>query len=281
MKKKKKLLALTLVLCISTALLTGCSDVKKLYDTVTDPDFLEAIENFDEDDLTNMIEDLENSDWGGLVDSFTGNDDDSDSSDYSEDSKFEDDSDETYADDNFSIGTIDGSLYTNSFVGVQCDLPSPWYYCTGDELAFINNWTLDNIEFSNDSAAEAIKNGSVSIIMYAENLDTAQNVNITVQYFGYAVEDYTPIEDLIDNSNASLEYALSVQGVEDLSVVRSTTTFLGETVPCTVVSGLLNGTPIYEQQVFISLGDYHATLTVASLSGENTTQEILDCFSAY
>lgn len=284
MKKKTKTFILVLSLCMAAFSLTACSDIKGIYDFFTDSDFGEAfenLENMDSDDIKNLIENLEESDFEGLIDDLSGVDDDSESGGYKYDSENDED-DSSFSNSDFDLGNVDGNLYSNSFLGIMCELDSDWRFYTDNELAAINNVTFNNLEDAGDTTAkEALENGTIYIIMYTQNQENLDNLNIALQYFGFDITDYYTVESLIDNSLPNLEITLTAQGMKDVSATRTTTTFLGETVPCAEITGSINGTPIYEKQVYLVADDYMATITAASVSGEDTTQEILDTFSAY
>lgn len=269
MKKNTKALLPALILCMATLSFTACGNAKDLFDMVTGGDFEDAIdnlENLDQEDLENLVDNLEESDFEGLIGDLAGESDD----------------DTSVSDDNFDLGNVDGNIYSNSFIDVQCEFESPWHYYSGKELAAINNITFSNLEDAVETAAKAaLENGSVYIIMFAQNQDNLDSVNITLQYFGFDITEYYTVDEMIDNSLPSLETTLTAQGVKDTEAIKSTTTFLGETVPCIEITGSINDTPLYEKQVIIIFDEYVATITAASLSGEDTTSEILDAFSAY
>ncbi len=282
--KKKTTLALVLSLCMAAFSLTACSDIKGIYDFFTDSDFGEAfenLENMDSDDIKNLIENLEESDFGGLIDDLSGIDDDSENSGYNYDFKTDGD-DSSSSNSDFDLGNVDGNIYSNSFLGIMCEVDSDWHFYTERELAALNNMTFDNLEDSGYTATqEALENGTIYIIMYTQNQENLDSLNITLQYLGFDITDYYSLEALIDNSLPNLQISLTAQGMKDVSATRTTTTFLGETVPCAEITGFINDTPIYEKQIYILVDDYIATITVGSISGEDTTQNLLDTFSAY
>ncbi len=77
MKQKTKALFLVLCLCVFALTLTACSDIKGIYDFFTDSDFGKAIDNLDEldaEDIQIIIENLDESDFKGLIDDLAGSD---------------------------------------------------------------------------------------------------------------------------------------------------------------------------------------------------------------
>lgn len=289
MKKKAKTLILALGLCIATLSFTACGNIKGIYDFFSDSDLGEAfenLENLDGDDIKNLVDNLKESDYEGLIDDLAEANDNTDSSDYSTDSESEevneDENNTSDAADNFDLGNVDGSIYSNSFLGLMCEFDSPWYYYDEDELALVNNLTADMLSDAGfEQAKDAMESGITYVIMCVQNMENNDLVNISVSYSPIDYSKYLSVEDMLDTTIAQLEEVYSSQAYQYVSINRSTTTFMGETVPCIDMSINEDGTPIYQKQVIAMFNNYTAVVTATSYTDFDTAQEHLEAFSAY
>lgn len=295
MKRKIKTLVLALCLCGAVFSLTACGDIKGIYDFFTDSDFgkaFENLENMDSDDIRNLIENLEESDFKGLIEDLSGIDGDSKSSDYNTDSESREADDSLDGDrsgdssldagSNFDLGNVDGNIYSNSFLGLMCEFDSEWHYYSDDELALVNNITYDDLANAGyEQAKAAMEAGTSYIVMCVQNMETFDLVNISMSYSPIDYSKYLTVEDTIDATISQLEEIYSSQGYQDIYIIRSTTTFMGETVPCIDISVPENGTSVYQRQVISMFNKYTAVVTATSYNDFDTAQEYLDAFSAY
>jgi len=288
MKKKMKSLVLALGLCLATMPLTACGNIGEIYDFFTDSDVGEMFENLDDldtEDIKNIIENLDESDFEGLLDDLSdaGDNTNSESSSYSYDYEIASTDDASDASDSFDLGNVDGNIYSNSFLGLMCEFDTSWSYYNEDELALLNNITVDALSDAGyDTAKKAMDAGISYIIMCVQNPECGDLVNISMSRSSIDYSKYLTSEEMLDASIRQLEEVYSGDTSYDYaSFSRETATFMGETVPCINIVFSANGETVYKKEVLALFSDYIAVVTATSYISEEKTQEYLNSFSAY
>ena len=288
MKKKIASLILAGGLCVTSLSLTACGSIGEIYDFFTNSDVGEMFENLDEldtEDIKNVIENLDESDFEGLLDDLSdaGDDTNSESGDYSYNYEVTSTDDASDAGDSFDLGNIDGNIYSNSFLGLMCEFDTSWSYYNEDEMALLNNITVDILaDAGYDTAKKAMEAGISYVIMCVQNPECGDLVNISMSYSSIDYSKYLTPEEMLDASMGQLEEVYSGDTSYDYTdFSRETATFMGETVPCINAVLSVNGETIYQKQVLAMFSNYTAVVTATSYIGEEKTQEYLNSFSAY
>lgn len=187
-------------------------------------------------------------------------------------------SDTAGQDSSFTVGTIDGNIYSNAFMGFQYTLPDGWSFYDADQMAQLNSWASSN--FSDDYIKEQLDSGKVYIDMYAVSTDRMQAQNVVLQNLkGSFGSSLLNADTIIDMSLSSVKSQLESQGMTDVTAVKEEASFLGTQQPCVSISATYNDISIYEKEVFIKKGDYIACVTTTSYQTD-TTQELFDAYSA-
>ena len=175
--------------------------------------------------------------------------------------------------DDFTVGTVDGTVYTNEAMKFRMELPEGWVYATREELAELNQMVIDS--FTDESLKASIENGGAVMGVFATAPDGRNQVNIMFQKL--PLSGYKP-ETIIDQSIPAVQKELEGQGFADPVISREPISFLGEDTYCMKVKGSLNGITLYETQVYIQEGRYLAALTFVSV-GEDHTEELISTVS--
>lgn len=190
----------------------------------------------------------------------------------------------------FHRGTVDGSVYTNDSIGLQCNLSDTGYTILDEkELAQLMNLTSDSI--TDEDASKLLEEGKDLIDFYAVNYNTGSTINMSVKGIGVAeARDYFVLseQEIVDSilkeyKDTGIDQTLfSGLGLENGDMRADTITFLGKEAPCILITGDkdINGQTIqmYERMVIYKGGLAYSIITVCSFM-EDDNQKALDCFS--
>lgn len=191
---------------------------------------------------------------------------------------------ETPEENNLALGVVNGNSYTNTYVGIGCDLDSSWTIYPADELQEMPSVVEDMVEGT--ELEEALAGVTQFTDMYAENVELMANVNVLFQKLelnqriAYAVMDEkTVLEATLSQKDVMIQaYAQGGIDVKSMEIVE--VTFLGETHYALKTVGETQGVAYYCLQVFdFWLGEYSVTITFASFV-EDSTETMLEMFYA-
>lgn len=185
------------------------------------------------------------------------------------------------ADQRVTLGTLDGSTYTNTYAGIGFTLDENWTIYPADQLqtlpedleSLFDGTDLDNEEFTN------------IMDFLAENVNdlTTMNLNYTKlsmqERLVYAMmDDEAIIDSMLDNYYDTLVTAYANGGITVESMEKKGVTFLGQERTALYTVASVEGIPYYILQVYdYGLGAYGVTLSVASYVEDNT-EGLLDLY---
>ena len=180
----------------------------------------------------------------------------------------------------FALGTMQGGVYENTYVGYGCVLDENWAYKTAEELQDISDLTADLFEQGgvDTSAFDQIMD------MMAERLDPISSINI--QYTALSAEEQVAHllageEGVIDATMLQKDTLIATYaqvGIEVSSMEKVSVTFCGEQRWAIRTEATIQGIPYYLIQMFdTNIGPYFVTLTLGSFEVD-ATKELLALF---
>ncbi len=169
----------------------------------------------------------------------------------------------------FSVGRIEGTVYTNDSMHFRMSLPDGWYYASEEELIGLNSTMIDNL--SDEDIKAAMENGGGILGVYAQDSTNRHQANIIFQEIPFTA--FTA-EMVIDQSIPALKSQLESQGLTVIRADKEPIEFLGEDTHCLRVEASLNGVPLYETQVYYRYGRYFAVITFSSIQDDRTMELI-------
>ena len=183
-------------------------------------------------------------------------------------------------DNDFALGTMQGGIYENTYVGYGCALDGSWTYKTAEELQDISGLTKDIFEQGgvDTSAFNQVMD------MMAERTDPISNININ--YTALTPQErlahrLAGEEGIIDATLQQKDYLISTYaqaGIEVSAMEKVSITFCGEERWAIRTTASVQGIPYYLIQLFdTNIGPYYVTLTLGSF-GEDATAEMLELF---
>lgn len=173
-----------------------------------------------------------------------------------------------------ALGSSDGSTYTSTFLGLKCTLGGDWVFYSDEEILEMNQLAQDMMD---EEMAERIRSASTLQDMYAVNTETGETVNITISNTGSLFGTILSADAYANAALPQLTPAMQSIGLENVTVEKSSTVFVGKTETTILIAGDFDGTPFYETMVVLKRGSYVACITAASYV-ENTTGLTLNAF---
>ena len=182
--------------------------------------------------------------------------------------------------DSFALGTMQGGVYENPYVGYGCVLDENWAYKTAEELQDISDLTQAIFE---EGGVDIAAYSQITDMM-AERLDPISSINI--QYTALSAEErlahmLVGDEGIIDATMEQKDVLISTYaqlGLEVSSLEKISVTFCGEQRWAIRTEATIQGIPYYLIQVFdTNIGPYFVTLTLATFEVD-ATEELLALF---
>ncbi|MBQ9761765.1 MAG: hypothetical protein IJV82_01665 [Oscillospiraceae bacterium] len=187
-------------------------------------------------------------------------------------------------DNPLSIGRIEGGVYSNSYIGIACNLDSSWSFYSAEELQELPDNVHDMFEGSDIS--EIISSHQQIIDMQAQNTETSASVNVVMTKLSTAERVHYELlseEEIIDETLAqkdSMIDAYEQAGITVESMSKKTVTFLGQQRTAIYSVCNIQGIPYYMLQLLdFHLGSYGASITMACFDEADIT-DLLNLFYA-
>lgn len=176
----------------------------------------------------------------------------------------------------FSLGTIDGDVYENPYLGYGCRLEG-WTYADSDYIAMVNN--LSRSMLSSD-VQEMLQKASTYIEMLATSPDNLST--ITIQYqniastYGPGFKN-VPVETLIDAALPTMPSVFEQNGFKDVKAEAATVLVGGDEHPGIVITSTYYGMANYQKEACIRTDDYVIFICATSFL-EDRTDQLLSYF---
>lgn len=171
----------------------------------------------------------------------------------------------------FTLGTVKGQVYENTFLGLGCRVPADWVYYTEEEIKQLNGQMLDAV---GDELAQLMENADTIYTMHTVQSDGFRNMNMVLQNMGLRnVNVAASLQASLDASRQALENI----GCQNVDIRVTKVSFLGKTVDGLVTQAEVNGVKMYQRAACFMSGKYMVSVTATCYS-EDTTQGMLNMF---
>lgn len=179
----------------------------------------------------------------------------------------------------FQRGTVEGQTYTSEFLGLTCEAPEDFSYLSDEEIARLNDITLESMtnEALSEEMRQQLEDGSQVQDMYLMTEDGRYWISITIDQLENSDID---MDAFIASGVTQAESAYqSIDGMEDVASTAQTVTFMGGQYSGIITTAAYNGFPVCSLQVCIPLEQYICAITFTSYV-EDRTDEMMTFFSA-
>lgn len=173
----------------------------------------------------------------------------------------------------FSLGTIDGNVYTNDFAGFSFKADDDWVFLDDEEIADLTGIVMEKLD--NEEYTKSLSEGKTLIEMYSMPVDSSgRSINVTVQDVGAFYGKTTTLDAFISASIDQLKVAFESIGATDAEIEPAHFDFIGTDCSGLTCKADFAGTVLYESQVSIKVGRYIYSITCGAFSEEDVAAEL-------
>ena len=188
-------------------------------------------------------------------------------------------------DNEFSLGRMQGGVYTNEYLGVACELDSTWTFYSAEELQELPENVSDMM--AGTELGDSLSQFTQITDMMAECATELTTVNVLYQKLSaqerliyMAMDDKAIVEATLSSQEEILKESYAQAGIMVEEMAAKTVNFLGEERTALYTKSKVQEVDYYTLQLFnFNLGDYAVTITFSSFV-EDKTEALLDLFYA-
>ena len=174
----------------------------------------------------------------------------------------------------FTLGTVEGNVYENTFIGIGCTLGSDWTYYSDEKIREINNAAAS---LAGEEFRQMMANATVVYDMYAAHSNQINTVVVNLEKVDKVQLAVLDLEENLKNTIPALKQSLGNMGftnfITEIGKVK-----IGDTdVVCLNVTSSLGEFKMYQTLVTIKCNGYLACLTFSGESFESINRA-LSCF---
>ncbi len=175
----------------------------------------------------------------------------------------------------FSAGKTVNNVYKNDFLGITCTLPSEWVFYTDDQIAKLNNQTVNAMD---DDTASLVNQANIIYDMYAQNPNDGSNVNINLEEFTAIQMAVMDVKKTLEGQFDMLKSTYQNMGFSNINIYYDKITVGGKEVDGARLTADINGVNFYAVMFCFKKGNYLANVSLSSIQ-TNRTADILNCFN--
>ena len=178
-------------------------------------------------------------------------------------------------DKEFSTGKLNSQNYTNSFVGISCELGSDWVYLSEEQIRENNQLALG---LMGDDYVKAIQNASTFTDMMATHSNQMDTVNVTFEKLTGVNLTLTEAQYVALSKDAMVG-ALESMGMSNIQVTTGEAPFAGANHAYIAIKAQFSGVAVYERLAVVKCQNYIVIVTSCTWQVDNC-KNILDTFKA-
>lgn len=170
----------------------------------------------------------------------------------------------------FSLGTVEGPVYENRFIGLGFRLKEGWTFYSDEQIKELNNLAA---EVAGEDYVELLKDSALVYDMYATSSDQMSNVNVNLEKVNALQLAAINLATNFENSFPTLEQSFSNMGYTNISHEVGTITIDNKEFTSLSVTGEINGVKMYQKHIAVKCYGYLANIAVTTFN-EDTTDDI-------
>ena len=162
------------------------------------------------------------------------------------------------------LGEKQGNRYESELLGIAVDFPDNWYILSAEETAQVMGVVADNID--DEALAGQLRDAGTACDLYAVAMDeSGDNVNIQLENLGLLYGTILTPKQYANIALPQLKPALEQAGFQHVQIEMENYEFAGRDRVSLLVTGDINGVPVYERMILIKGGQYMGAITAFSL----------------
>lgn len=175
-----------------------------------------------------------------------------------------------------ALGETQGNSYASELLGIRASFGDPWYVLSPEETVQVMGIVADGV--GEGALADQLRSAGSTCDLYAVALDdSGDNVNIQLEDLGALTGFLLTPKQYAQAALPQLTAALEQAGFQKIAIETEDYEFAGRSRVSFLLTGEVNGVPVYERMVLVKSGRYMATVTAFSMQAEHL-DPILACF---
>ncbi|HBP38616.1 MAG TPA: hypothetical protein DD640_07740, partial [Clostridiales bacterium] len=175
----------------------------------------------------------------------------------------------------FALGLTNGGTYSNTFVGIGCDLDDNWTYYSDEQIREMNGIATDMID--DEELLEMLEESEIVYDMLAVSSNGFDNININLENLGLVYGSVLSESGYVDVAIGPLEKVYADIDASVLSLEKGTIQFAGAEHYAINVHVTVNDNDLYQKIICLKAGNYMCNITI-STSFADRTDEIAALF---
>ena len=172
------------------------------------------------------------------------------------------------------LGSVDGTIYENSFVGFGYQLNDGWSFYTDEQIRELNNATT---EIAGEEYQELMKDATIIYDMFATDADGVNNINVNLEKVNTVQLIALDIAQNYEAVMPTMKTTYENMGYGNFQYEITTTDIDGKEVDSAYVTAEINGVVMYQALFAVKCNGYLANVAVTTFF-EDTTAEVLENF---
>jgi len=172
----------------------------------------------------------------------------------------------------YEIGSTDGGIYTNDFVGIGCELDENWTFFDEKQLSELNGVLVDALDDKElaEQYTKSMESGKTIYDMCTGTNDGLALINVVIENLGVIYGTTLDESGYVDLSMDTLKKTFDSVGMINTTIEKTSVDFAGATRSAFEVYGEKDGISVYEKGICIKKGNYMAVITLCSYTKDIT-----------
>ena len=161
------------------------------------------------------------------------------------------------------LGVKENKVYVSELLGIAVDFPEIWYLLSAEETAQVIGVVADDLD--DEALADQLRDAGTTCDLYAVALDeSGDNVNIQLENLGLLYGTILTPKQYANIALPQVKPALEQAGFQHVQIEMVDYEFAGRDRVSLLVTGDMNGVPVYERMILIKSGQYMGAITAFS-----------------
>lgn len=186
----------------------------------------------------------------------------------------EETTEETVEEKELELGSVNGTIYENSFIGLGYELNDGWSFYTDEQIRELNNATA---ELAGEEYQELMKDATIIYDMFASDENNLNNININLEKVNPVQLLATDIGENFELMMPTMESTYENMGYTNFNYEITTTEIDGKEVDVAYITAEISDVTMYQALFAVKCNGYLANIAVGTFF-EDTTAEVLENF---
>lgn len=174
----------------------------------------------------------------------------------------------------FTLGTVNGSVYENTFIGIGCDLGSEWTYYSDEQIREQNNAAAD---LAGEDYKQMMLNSTIVYDMFAVHSNQVNTIVVNLEKVSSVQLAALNYKSYFEEAVPGLKQSLGNMGFVNITHSIGSVKIGSTDFTCLDVVSELGSFKMYQTLIAIKCNGYIACLTFSGDSAESVASAI-ECF---